>query len=149
MLFKSVRNDSGPMPKGEYEVYVKDCGFAETKGGTECIKFEFVVRSDVVQECQNRHMFKQFYRDRDTNRWPMDKIGKYANTLGIQEEQDFELAELIGRNCIMVVSHYQDEKTGDLRDFIYYLKPSKADSYVTPPPGNFEDIDDDDGELPF
>lgn len=148
-MFKSVENDSGLMPQGEYEVYVKDCCFSETKNGTECIKFEFVVRSDIEQICKGRHMFKQFYRDRDTGLWPGDKIGKYANALGIPKDQDFELDDLVTRNCVMVVKHYQDNQTGEMKDCIFYLKSSKAGSYVSSGPGNFEEIDDTDGDLPF
>lgn len=150
MGFKSVESDSDLMRKGEYEVYVKDCCFSETKNGTECIKFEFVVRSDVEQPYQNKHKFKQFYKDYITGEWPAEKIGKYANALGVPKGEDFELEDLIGRNCIMVINHYQDDKTGETKDCIFFLKSSKADSFVTDAPSRFEEMqEDDDGDLPF
>lgn len=151
MGFISMEADSDLMRKGEYEVYVKDCGFSETKAGTECIKFEFVVRSDVEQPYQNKHKFKQFYRDRDSGRWPVEKIGKYANALGIPIGQDFELDDLIGLNCIMVIGHYQDERSGETKDCIYFLKQSKVASYLNAvsQPSGFTEIGYDDGEPPF
>lgn len=151
MVFRSVEAERDLMRKGEYEVYVKDCGFSETKAGTECIRFEFVVRSDVEQPYQNKHKFKQFYRDRDTGQWPMEKIGMYANALGIPHDQDFELEDLIGLNCVMVIGHYQDEKSGETRDYIYFLKPSRSGSYITamPQPSGFSEISGDEGDLPF
>lgn len=152
MAFSSVAADNDLMQEGEYEVYVKNCGYSETKGGTECIKFEFVVRPDVEQPYQNKHKFKQFYRDRDTNQWPADKIGRYANALGIPSKQDFELEDLIGLNAIMVIKQYQDKETGDTKDCIFFLKPSKAQSLISAPPSSSGFVDlygEEDGELPF
>lgn len=149
MIFKSVESGSDLMHKGAYEVYVKSCEFSETKGGTECIKFEFVVRSDVEQPYKNRHKFKQFYRDQESGQWPVEKIGKYAHALGIPKGQDFELEDLVGLNCLMVIDHYQDEKTGETRDYIYYLKHSEVTDYVQPQPSGFTEAEEDDGDLPF
>lgn len=148
MVFRSVEADSDLMREGEYEVYVKNCCFSETNGGTECVKFEFVVRSDMDQPYQNKHKFKQFYRDRDSGQWPMEKIGKYANALGIPKGQDFELDELIGLSCRMVIKHYTDKETGETRDCVFYLKSSAAQSFVQPV-NEFQDIDDTGGDLPF
>ena len=50
MGFKSVKNDGGLMKAGDYEVYLKACGYGMTKTGSECSKFDFVVREDVEQE---------------------------------------------------------------------------------------------------
>lgn len=149
MAFRSVEVDNDLMKKGEYEVYVKDCCFSETKNGTECIKFEFVVRPDVEQPYQNKHKFKQFYRDSTTGGWPEEKIGKYANALGIPKGEDFELEDLIGRSCVMVINHYQDEKTGETKNCIFFLKAGKAGSFVSDQQPGFSEMEDDDGDLPF
>ena len=58
MGFKSVKNDGGMMKPGDYEVFVKECGYSVTKNGNDCIKFDFVVRDDVEQEYQKKHIFK-------------------------------------------------------------------------------------------
>ena len=149
MAFTSVENDSGLMREGEYEVYVLFAGESETKSGRECIKFEFIVRKDVDQDYKGKHIFKQFYRDKVTNQWPAEKIGKYANALGVPRGEQFELEDLIGRNCRAVMKHF-DGDDGVTRETIFYLKPSEAETYVAelPKPG-FEDVDDLDDELPF
>lgn len=153
MAFKSVENDGDLMREGEYEVYVKHCEETETKGGTPCIAFDFVVRSDVEQAYKNKHKFKNFYRDRETGQWPSEKIGKYANALGIPKGDDFELDDLVGRSCVMVIGHYEDKKTLETKDCIYYLKASKAEPYIAGLSasgyGGFAELEDDDGELPF
>ena len=97
MGFKAVKNDGGLMKAGDYECYLKSCGYSVTKNGNECIKFDFVVREDVEQEYQKKHIFKNFWPDRDTGEYDADKIGKYANALGIEPGTDFELDDLVGR----------------------------------------------------
>lgn len=153
MGFKSIEAESDLMPKGEYEVFVKDCCFSTTKNGTECVKFEFVIRADIDQPYQKKHKFKQFYRDPETGRWPAEKIGKYAYALGVPKGEDFELSDLIGRCCAMVIGHYLDDQTGVTKDFIYFLKPSQAapDPSAAPGSSGFEALPPipEDDDLPF
>lgn len=150
--FKSVENDGGLMAQGDYEVYVKAAEETTTKNGNPCIKFDFVVRSDVEQPYQNKHIFKNFYPNRDTGAYPADKIGKYANALGIEKGQEFELDDLVGRNCIIHISHFTGDD-GVTRECIFYTAPSKVEPYMAPmdpAPQNFELLDDDGEEvLPF
>lgn len=154
MRFRSFDSNQDLMPEGEYEVYVKSCEETETRGGTPCIAFDFVVRSDIQQPYQNKHKFKNFYQDRDTGAWPKKKIGRWANALGIPKDQDFDLDDLVGRSAVMVIGHYQDEKTFETKDCIYYLKTSKQEPYISEPP-KFSELpdspeeDEDGGELPF
>lgn len=149
MAFRSVENDSDLMKEGEYEVYVKDCCNTETKSGTECIKFEFVVREDIEQPYKGKHYFKNFYRDRETGSWPKEKIGKYANALGISVGQEFELDDLIGCSAVMKIKHFVTDD-GETIDCIHYLKKSKQTPYISYEKPSMEEIDDlDDGELPF
>ncbi len=151
MGFKAVKNDGGLMKEGDYEVYLKSCGYGMSKNGNECIKFDFVIREDVEQEYQKKHIFKNFWPDRDTGDYDADKIGKYANALGIEPETDFELEDLIGRNCILHIGPYEREDGTEI-DCIRWLKPSKAESFVTAAPASSEDfqqLDESDDDLPF
>ena len=80
-----------------------------------------------------------------------DKIGKYANALGIEPGTDFELDDLVGRNCILHMEPFEGDD-GVTRDCIRYLKPSKAESFVTAAPSSSEDfkqLDESDDDLPF
>lgn len=148
--FKSVENNGGLMAEGDYEVYVKDCCESVTKGGNDCIKFDFVVRSDVEQPYQGKHIFKNFYPDRDTGAYPEAKIGRYANALGIEKGQEFELYDLIGCSCIVHISHFTGDD-GETRECIYYSAKSKIEPYmdVIAPAPEFDELDVLDGELPF
>lgn len=149
--FKSVENDGGLMAQGDYEVYVKSAQETETKMGNPCIKFDFVVRSDVEQPYQNKHIFKNFYPDYLTGAYPAEKIGKYANSLGIEKGQEFELEDLVGRNCILHISHFTGQD-GVTRECIFYTAPSKVEPYMAPmepTPQTETMLDDDDSLLPF
>lgn len=148
--FKSVENTGGLMAEGEYEVYVKTAEVTYTKSGIECINFDFVVRSDVEQPYQNKHIFKRFFKSDETGLYPAEKIGKYANALGIEKGQDFELEDLVGRNCIVVIRHFTGND-GVKRECIFYTAPSKAESYMAALASapTFDELDEDDEELPF
>lgn len=151
MAFKAVENDGGLMKKGDYEVYVKSCGYSTTKGGNECIAFDFVVRADVEQEYKNKHMFKNFYKNHETGEYDLDKLGKYANALGIEKGQDFELEDLVGRNCLAHISHFTGDD-GVTRECIYYVATSKVNPYIGEAPDGSDIIPDEelnDDSLPF
>lgn len=146
--FKSYENNGGLMAEGDYEVYVQDCKETTTKNGYPCIKFEFVVRNDVDQKYKGKHIFKSFFKN-DNDEWPFEKIGKYANALGIAKDTEFFLEDLIGRNCIVHISHYTGDD-GTERECIFYTAPSKVEPYMAAPPAQaYDELEDTDGALPF
>lgn len=161
MAFTSVKNDSGLMPEGEYECYVKDCRETETQKGVPIIKFEFVVRGDLEQPCKGKHIFKNFYQD-DAGVFPAKKIGQYANALGIPDGEPFELEDLIGRSCVVRMKHFIGRDDGIERECIFFTKPSKERPYLNSVVSfaapstiggsqnqDFAELDEDDGDLPF
>lgn len=142
MSFTSIENNnSGLMKEGDYEVSCVKCEETVTKTtSAPVIKFDFVVRSDVEQAYQKKHIFKNFYQD-DTGAWPDEKIGKYANSLGIEKGADFELDDLIGRDCIVRIKHFEgDDK--EMRECIFFTAPTKHPRQEFLPVG-------DDSDLPF
>lgn len=160
-MFKaaSVSNDFGIIDKGEYEAYVSDCGFSQTKSGEEFISFEFTIRSDIQQKFKNRRKSKAFFKDFETKDYAKNTNGEYkfceyATRLGIAPGKGFELEDLIGKNCVIVINHYKDKNTGETKDCIFYIKPSKEEGVVKTL-GNavddeLEEYDDEfDGDLPF
>ena len=153
MGFKSVENNGGVMAEGDYEVICLKAEETETKGGTPVIKLEFQVRSDVEQKYQRKHIFKSFFRDDDTGEWPAEKIGKYANSMGIPKGMDFELRDLCGRCLILHMRPYKPKDGGEERDSIAWTAPTKAGQYGAAPAENslagsgYELVDD--SEIPF
>jgi Protein of unknown function (DUF669). len=128
MGFKSVQNDN-LMKEGEYEVVCKDARITQTKtSGMDCIAFDFVVRSDVEQDYQRKHIFKNFYQE-DNGEYPVEKIGRYAASMGIPNGKEFELDDLIGRNLILVIKHFTGND-GVERECIFYTKPTQNQGVV-------------------
>lgn len=149
MGFKSVENDGGLMAEGDYEVICLKAEETETKGGYPCIKFDFQVRSDVEQKYQRKHIFKSFFQD-DNGEWPAERIGKYANSMGIPKGEEFELSDLEGKCLILHMKPYTG-KDGTTRDSINYTKPTAAGQYGEAPqqaaPAGYTAVEDE--ELPF
>lgn len=150
MAFTSHENTGANtcMREGDYEVILMTCSETTTRTtGTPCIAFDFKVREDVNQAYQGKHIFKNFYRDRETGEWPGDKIGRLANALGIEKGAQFELDELVGRCCILHMRPFKGQD-GVERDSIYYAECTKAGQAIaSAPSGGFTEVEDD--ELPF
>ena len=151
MAFKSYENDSGLMIEGDYEcILVKCCETTTKTTGRPVIVFDFQVRQDVEQKYQRKHIFKSFYQDRETYAWPEEKIGKLANALGVPKGEAFELADLVGKCCILHMKPFTGND-GVTRDTIFYSMPTKAGQAVQSAsaslPEGYEEVDDED--LPF
>ena len=149
MSFKSYENDGGLMAEGDYEVICLKAVETSTKNtGMPVIAFDFQVRSDVDQKYQRKHIFKNFYQDQE-GKWPAEKIGKLANALGVPKGEDFELADLTGKCCILHMKPFVGND-GVERDAIFYTKPTAAGQMVKeaqPTAQGYTEVDDDD--LPF
>lgn len=152
MAFISYENSTNQaMKEGDYECVLRVCEIGATRAGTECIICDFMVRNDVEQENQNRHVFKRFYRDEE-GRWPAEKIGKMANALGVEKGSSFELVDLVGLCCILHVKPYTPPDGGDTRDSIFYFAPTKVGQMLVPGSRDHELLDvteDVNDELPF
>lgn len=157
MAWTSYENSGGVMAEGDYEVICLRCEQGETKTGIPCIKFDFLVRSDVEQKYQKKHVFKSFFQD-ENGEWPREKIGKYANALGIPKGESFELADLERRCCILHMRPYTGND-GVTRDSICWTAATKAEppksfepdgkaeAPAAPAGGGFVQVDEE--ELPF
>lgn len=145
MAFTSVENkSSGLMKEGEYEAFCSDAKITTTENRTDTIAFDFVIRTDVEQAYQRKHVFKNFYQD-DNGEWPGEKIGKFASSMGIPNGTEFELNDLIGRNLILVIKHFTGSD-GVERECIYYTKKTEHESNIS----NFVDLSPEESEdCPF
>lgn len=138
MTFKAYENDGGLMVEGDYEVICLKAEETLTKKGNPVIDFDFQVRSDVEQRYQRKHIFKNFYMDSQTGEWPMEKIGKMANALGIEKGAEFELSDLVGRCCILHIKPFEGQD-GVKRDAIFYAKRTEAGEVIQTIPGQQQD----------
>lgn len=146
MAFKSYENtgsDNGVMLEGDYEVQVVNVEETSTRNsGIPCIAFDFVVREDVDQRYKRKHIFKNFFKD-DNGAWPVEKIGKIANALGIPQNQEFELSDLVGMCCILHIKPYK-RQDGTMIDTIYYAKSTEAGQLIQTAQNDFVEVEDED-----
>lgn len=152
MTFKSYENDGGLMAEGDYEcILVKCCETTTKTSGMPVIAFDFQVRSDIEQKYQRKHIFRNFYQDRETYQWPMEKIGKLANSLGVPKGEEFELEDLVGKCCILHMKPMVGND-GVERDTVFWTAPTKAgqimQSAVPAVEAGYTDVTDDE-DLPF
>lgn len=152
MPFISYQNSptNNTMREGDYECILKECGIGYTQTSKiECINCKFVVRDDVEQAYQRKCIFKRFYRN-DKGEWPMEKIGKMANALGIEKDSSFELADLVGLCCILHVRPWAPDG-GEPRDTITYYAPTKAGQMILGAANTeLQDVTEEEAdELPF
>jgi len=152
MSWTSYENNGGLMAEGDYECICVKVEETETKTThTPVIKFDFQVRSDVEQKYQRKHIFKSFFKD-DDDQWPVEKIGKLANSMGIPKGQSFELRDLEGKCLILHMRPYKG-KDGVERDSIGWTAQTKAGQYGQPLPnalaGSGYTLVEEDEETPF
>lgn len=145
MAFKSYENDGsdGTMLEGDYEVQLVNCRETRTRTSQiPCIEFDFVVREDVEQRYKRKHIFKNFFKN-DNGAWPVEKIGKIANALGIPQEQEFELSDLVGLCCILHMKPYK-KQDGTMIDTIYYAKSTEAGQLIQTASNDFVEVEEED-----
>lgn len=150
MGFKSYENDGGLMAEGDYEVILLQAEETSTRNtGAPVIKLDFQVRSDVEQKYQRKHIFKNYYQD-ENGQWPMEKIGKMANALGIPKGEEFDLPDLVGKCCILHMKPYKGND-GVERDSIFFAKKTEAGQAVQAAPmgtpEGYQEVTDED--MPF
>ena len=112
------------IPDGYYEVRCTEAEERTTANGDEYISMTFTVRDDVEQPCQNRKIFKSFWKRIEMdNDYDMKKIGQYAAALGVPKGTNFCLADLLYRDALAKISHFTN-KNGEDKNCIYFLAPT-------------------------
>lgn len=136
MSYKSVENTQDCMAEGDYEAILLKCEDKTTDSGYELIAFDFKIRDDVEQAYQRKHFFYSVFKENDgsLNEKNIEKLGKIANALGIPNDAEFDLPDLVGKCCILHIKPWTNDK-GVKKDSLYYAKPTKAGQMIEPASG--------------
>lgn len=73
MDYSQASEGNGNIQDGVYECIINRFGFDNYKD-REFIKFDLIVRNDVPQKYQNKHIFDNFYPKKDTGKYAMGYI---------------------------------------------------------------------------
>ena len=156
--------DFGAVPDGDYEVVIFNVTEDASKGGTEFINFDMVIRNDIKQPRQNSHLFHRVWKSKETGKYNRGMIMSLAKAFGLpdgKEYQSFEnfLEDFAMRPAKVKVKNEHSEYNGKTYDntnikkfettkfpeLQHQWKKSNAEKSVNSSPAF--DISDDD--LPF
>ena len=127
MGYKAIANTQDCMAEGDYEAVLLKCEDKTTDMGYELIAFDFKIREDVEQAYQNKRFFYNVYKESDGSLTEknMGKLGRLANALGIPNDAEFDLPDLLGKCCILHLRPWTNDK-GVTKDTLYYAKKTEA-----------------------
>jgi hypothetical protein len=166
-MFNLDHNYSDLMPEGQYEALIKNGEFRTTRAGTENIDITLIIRNDIEQPCQGRHMHYNIWKKKDPNK--LDKacenynfmsINTLSKAIELPDKKQYKslqewLNDLSQKPLLILVRHeeYNGQTNARVRQVglsehkevkhVYYKEdiPEKTDDFV------YLDANDDD--LPF
>lgn len=152
--------DSGSLlPEGEYEVTIIKAELRYTKtNNVPNISLDMVIREDVQQMNQRRHIFDSLFKSRETGMYNMQRIQSICKCAGLPEGDEYpdEYAlcnMLMMRNIRIVVKQMMDDYKGEKVAKVHYYKPPQdASTAASPAPAasnhGMEEVEPED-DLPF
>lgn len=81
--------DFGAVPDGDYEVVIFNVSEDASKGGTEFINFDMVIRNDVQQPKGNSHLFHKVWKSKETGKYNRGMIMSLAKAFGLQDGKEY------------------------------------------------------------
>ena len=96
----TTTNNNGPLPEGDYEFIIKGVQEVASKGGSEAIQFELVVRNDLDQALpetngkqHNRHLWVNEWKRRKTNEYDTNNLMYFMQAAGVPEGTNIDTIE--------------------------------------------------------
>ena len=151
---------SGIIKAGEYEALIVNVEQRTAKSGTESINVEFVLRNDVQQEYQNKHVWMDVWRTQKTieNGQYTRNINTISKVAGIQNGQKFEgfeswVAAVKNRPCKITVGieTYNDKEKNTVKWLNDTAFPNVAHKFkdTTTNTATQQPVEEETDDLPF
>ena len=112
----SKKSQGGLIKDGTYEVVVNHANEDATPGGSEYIELDLIVRNDVDQEYQNKHIFAKVWKAKKTGKYNEGMIMAIADALGLEDGKTYDGLEDLLEDFIMKtakVTVETEESTGN------------------------------------
>jgi hypothetical protein len=119
-------NEYGLIEEGTYEVILEKAETKTLPSGKEKIAIMFRIRTDIEQPFQNRVLFEDIWKERDTEFFNRKRLNMLMGTQKFENGKTFAsiaelLDELIGSFLqIKVVKTYDDYKQEEVNSISYY-----------------------------
>lgn len=88
MDYSQAAEGNGDIQDGVYECIINRFGFDNFKD-REFIKFDLIVRNDVPQKYQSKHIFDNFYPKKDTGKYAMGYIYMIGVKAAMQDGKEY------------------------------------------------------------
>lgn len=157
--YEKQEDNYGLLKEGEYEVRIERVEQKTTNSGKEKLAIMFRVRDDVEQDHNNRVLFEDIWKERDTEFYNRKRLNQLLGTQHLEDGTSFNSIDdiikvLSGANLIVVVNtrfneYYDKEENG-----ISYYKssnhlPKALTSTGITTKENLDKIEIADEDLPF
>lgn len=155
---------------GKYEVVVNSVAEDATKGGTQFINLDLIIRNDIKnQSFANAHIFARVFKSKQNGKYPKRMIFTIARATGMPDKTHFESLEdffqkLWHRPALVTVKNEKSEYNGKTYEHVnvkrweiskfpevqHKFKESNKETGSTDPFANGgQPIDISDDDLPF
>lgn len=140
----------GLIDEGKYEVFIKEAVIKSTPSGKEKISIQFKIRDDVEQKFQNRIVFEDIWKERDTQFFNRKRLNQLLGTQKFEDGKVFEtiqdlLATLVGKNLVVKVNkEFDDYRNEEVNNVYFYESTKHAAKEIKPAAKEIKDED-----LPF
>lgn len=155
---------------GKYEVVVNSVAEDATKGGTQFINLDLIIRNDIKnQSFANAHIFARVFKSKQNGKYPKRMIFTIARATGMPDKTHFESLEdffqkLWHRPALVTVKNEKSEYNGKTYEHVnvkrweiskfpevqHKFKESNKETGSTDPFANGgQSIDIPDDQLPF
>jgi hypothetical protein len=146
---KDAANTYGLIDEGKYEVFIKEALIKTTINGKEKIAIQFKIRDDVQQKFQNRVIFEDIWKERETEFFNRKRLNQLLGTQSFEDGKTFDsiqdlLQSLKGINLVIKVNKEMDDYKNEEVNSVYFYESSKHKPKTIAAPKEIKDED-----LPF
>ncbi|KAF0342528.1 DUF669 domain-containing protein [Pediococcus acidilactici] len=155
---------------GKYEAVINSVAEDATKGGTQFINLDLIIRNDLKgQKFGNAHIFTRIFKSKKTNKYPIGMIMTIAKAAGMKDKTHFDSLEdyfqkLWHKPVLVTVKNEESEYNGKKYENLnvkrweiskfpevqHKFKESNKETGSTDPFANGgQSIDISDEDLPF
>ena len=109
--------EGGKIDDGYYEVVVNRCNEDATPGGAEYTEFDLIIRNDIDQPNQNKHIFHKVWKSKADQKYNMKQFNTIGKACQLQNGKSYSsfndlLNDFEGKTALVFVKNETSEYNG-------------------------------------